>query len=82
MNFDGDQEKGDDTEVEQSVDENGRAARVKVAEFDASVLPRHLKQQPRRQQHEQHHRHEHRPPVQHLSLSGYLGMFEWLFEVG
>lgn len=68
MNFDGDQEKADDAEVEQSVDENGRAACVKVVEFDASVLPRHLKQQPRRQQHEQQHRHEHRPPVQHLSL--------------
>ncbi|RRT82711.1 hypothetical protein B296_00004595 [Ensete ventricosum] len=66
VDADGDEEDGDEGEVDDGVDEYGDAAGVEVGELHhPPALPWYLEQQPRRQQHEQHHRYHHRPPIRH-----------------
>lgn len=56
---------GEDSEKDESVEEDGLAVGPQAAELHAAVRPRELEQQARRQQHEQHHPHHHRSPVSH-----------------
>lgn len=61
----GDEEDGDEAEVDDGVDQNRNRAGLHVSELHHPVSPRKLKQQARCQQHEQHHRYHHRPPIGH-----------------
>jgi hypothetical protein len=65
VDADGDEEDGDEREVEDGVDEDGDAAGVHGAEADDAAVRRQLEQQARREQHEQHRRDHHGAPVSH-----------------
>lgn len=65
VDLDGQHEDANESKVEEGVNHYGRAARVKAPKLHAAMLPRHLEQQTRRQQHEQHHGDKHRSPVRH-----------------
>lgn len=70
MDADGDEEDGDEGEVEDGVYEYGETTRLEVAERHHPPVPRRqLEQKPRREQHEQHHRDHHRPPIRHPNYS-------------
>ncbi|RZS11111.1 hypothetical protein BHM03_00042416 [Ensete ventricosum] len=56
VDADGDEEDGEESEVEDGVDEDGEAARLHVAELHHPPPGRQLEQQ---------HRHHHRPPIRH-----------------
>ncbi|RRT43099.1 hypothetical protein B296_00043106 [Ensete ventricosum] len=56
VDADGDEEDGEESEVEDGVDEDGEAARLHVAELHHPPPGRQLEQQ---------HRHLHRPPIRH-----------------
>lgn len=66
VDADGDEEDGEESEVDDGVDDDGEAAGLKVAELHRPLVSRQLKQDARRQQQEEQHRHRHRPPVRHL----------------
>jgi hypothetical protein len=67
VDSDGDEEDGDEREVEDGVDEDGDAAGVHGAEAHDAAVRGQLEQQPRREQHEQHRRDNHGAPVRHPS---------------
>ena len=65
MDADGDEEDGDEAEVDYRVDENGDAAGMHAPELHHSVFSRNLKQQARRQENEQHDGYQDRAPIRH-----------------
>jgi len=65
VDADGDEEDGDEGEVEDGVDEDGDSAGVHGAEADDAAVRGELEQQAWRQQHEQHRRDHHGAPVSH-----------------
>jgi len=69
VDADGDEEDGDEREVEDGVDEDGEAAGVHAAELRHPAPARQRAEQPRREDHEQHRRHDHGAPVRHRSPS-------------
>lgn len=66
MDVDGEEEDGEEAEVDDGVDEYGDAAGLEVAELDEAAPAGDLEQEARGEKDEQYHRHEHRPPVCHL----------------
>lgn len=77
MDSNGDEEDGDQTEVDDGVDQYGDPTCLEVAELHQPPIPRQLEQQSRRQQHEQHHRYHHRPPIRHC-FSERSEMDQWM----
>lgn len=69
MDPEGDEEDGDEAEVDDGVNEDGGSACLEVGELHEPAPPRDLKQKPRSQHHKQQHRYHHRPPIRHLSFS-------------
>lgn len=67
VNADGNEEDGDEDEVDDCVDEYRNTTRLHTSELDDFGPPRKLKQQSGAQQHEQQQSHHHRPPICHLS---------------
>jgi|UniRef100_A0A804MHC3 hypothetical protein len=65
VDADGDEEDGDEREVEDGVDEDGQAAGVHAAELCDAAPARQRAEQPRREDHEQHRRYDHGAPVRH-----------------
>lgn len=66
MNTNGNEEYGDESEVDDGVDQYGYSARLHVCKFHRSAIAWQLEQQPWRQQHKQHHSYHHWPPICHL----------------
>lgn len=69
VDVDGEEEDGDEREVDDGVDEYGDAAGVEAAELDEAAVAGHLEQKPWRQDDEQDHRYEYRPPIRHYRFS-------------
>ena len=66
MNINGNEEDDDKPEEGKSVDKDGNATGLSVAEVHRSAVTRHLTYQPRHQHHKQHHRYQHWPPIRHF----------------
>jgi hypothetical protein len=62
---DGDEEDGDEREVEDGVDDDGDGAGVHAAELRHPAAPRQRAEQARGEHHEQRRRHDHGAPVRH-----------------
>ncbi|GAB2225992.1 hypothetical protein Droror1_Dr00021774 [Drosera rotundifolia] len=69
VNSNGDQENGDENEVDDGMDENGGSTGLHIPQLHYPAVPWQLKQKPRRQQDEEQHRHHNRSPIYHLSLA-------------
>lgn len=68
MNANGEEEDGNETEVDDGVDQDGGAAGLEVAKFDHPILAGDLEDEARREQDEEDDCHEHWAPVRHLRL--------------
>ena len=66
MDVEGEDEDGDEGEVDDGVDEYREAAGLEVAELDHPALAGDLEEQPRREEDEEHEPDEHRRPVRHV----------------
>ncbi|KAE8819804.1 hypothetical protein D1007_02478 [Hordeum vulgare] len=71
LDADGEEQDGDEREVDDGVDDYGDAAGLEAAELHDPALAGDLEQQPRREEDEEHQPHEHRGPVRHV-LATYL----------
>ena len=69
MDFEPEDDDGEDGEEDKGVDEDGLAGGAEAPEVDPPIRPPQLEQQPRREHHEQHHPYHHRGPVHHLQCT-------------
>ena len=67
MDADGDEEDGDESEVDYAVDENGDGAGLQVSELHNSSTSGKLEKEPGSQKNEQRHGNDNRPPVAHFA---------------
>lgn len=66
VNANGDEKNGDETKVDDGVDENRDGAGLHVDELSHSVFPRQLKQNSWAQNNEQNYSYQNRPPIRHF----------------